>query len=97
MSRSTTIIIMILILLLGACGGRLPDPEPIIKTVEVKVPVTVPCPALESLGQPPAYPDTRQAIEAAPNLLERVKLVMAGRELRAARERALNAALEACG
>lgn len=87
-------------LALAACGTtRIERPEPIIRTVEVKVPVDDPACAREAvarLGEAPAYPDTPEALRAAPNLFERVKLLLAGRELRIAREAALKDALEAC-
>jgi predicted small secreted protein len=87
-------------LALAACGTtRIERPEPIIRTVEVKVPVDDPACAREAvarLGEAPAYPDTPEAIRAAPNLFERVKLLLAGRELRIAREAALADALTAC-
>ena len=35
-----------------ACGRMQERPEPIIRTVEVKVPVTVPCEAAEAVGEP---------------------------------------------
>jgi hypothetical protein len=74
-----------------------PAPEPIIRTVEVRVPVPQPCPILDRLGPAPTYPDTAEALRAAPNLFERVKLLVAGRALRIAREAALIAAAQACG
>lgn len=82
-----------------ALAGCAHTPEPEIRTVEVKVPVDDPACAREAvarLGAAPAYPDTPEAIRAAPNLFERVKLLLAGRELRIAREAALKDALEAC-
>lgn len=82
-----------------ALAGCAHTPEPEIRTVEVKVPVDDPACAREAvarLGEAPAYPDTPEAIRAAPNLFERVKLLLAGRELRIAREAALKDALEAC-
>ena len=82
-----------------ALAGCAHTPEPEIRTVEVKVPVDDPACAREAvarLGEAPAYPDTPEAIRAAPNLFERVKLLLAGRELRIAREAALKGALEAC-
>lgn len=87
-------------LALAACTtARVERPEPIIKTVEVQVPVDDPRCVREAkakLGAAPAYPDTEAALKTAPNLYERVKLVMAGRELRRAREAALAAALDGC-
>ena len=82
-----------------ALAGCAHTPEPEIRTVEVKVPVDDPACAREAvarLGEAPAYPDTPEALRAAPNLFERVKLILAGRELRIAREAALKDTLEAC-
>lgn len=73
--------------------------EPEIRTIEVKVPVDDPACAREAvdrLGAAPAYPDTPEAILTASNIFERVKLILAARELRIAREAALADALKAC-
>jgi len=64
-----------------------------IRTVEVQVPVAVPCPV--SLPDP-AYSDTDAALLAAPNIFERVKLLLAGREERAAQDQMERAARTAC-
>ena len=83
--------------MLTACPGTNQErPEPIIRTVEVKVPVVQPCPALTVLGLSPAYPDTDAALAAAPNLFERVKLLLAGRVLRMQREETFAAVVSAC-
>lgn len=88
---------LVLILALSACAhGPAERPEPEIRTVEVKVPVVQPCPALEVLGPSPAYPDSDAALATAPSLFERVKLLLAGRVLRQQREVTITAALEAC-
>lgn len=86
-------------ILLAGCTTTQHIPEPIIKIQEVKVPVDDPACAREAvarLGDAPAYPDTPEALRAAPNLFERVKLLLAGRELRIAREAAVADALKAC-
>jgi len=83
-------------LALCACSHT---PEPEIRTVEVRVPVDDPAcarAAVERLGEAPAYPDTSAAIRSASDLFERVKLLLAARELRIAREGALTDALKAC-
>ena len=87
-------------LAIAACdtAGR-ERPEPIIQIKEVIKPVDDPkCAreAVEKLGPAPAYPDTPEALRAAPNLFERVKLLMAAREVRIPREAALSDALKAC-
>lgn len=58
------------------------DPQPIVKTVEVKVPVAVPCKALEQLGVEPFYPDTNKALQGTADIFEQVRLLMAGRLMR---------------
>lgn len=83
-------------LLLAGCAHPIERPDPIIQVREVKVPVVQPCPALEALGAAPAYPDTDAALAAAPNLFERVKLLLAGRVLRAQREASVAATVAAC-
>jgi hypothetical protein len=89
---------LIAALALAGCSTPAP-PEPIIRTVEVQVLVDDPACAREAvarLNPAPAYPDADEALRAAPNLFERVKLLLAGRLLRAAREAAITDALEAC-
>lgn len=89
---------MLVAILLTGCATRpLRQPEPIIRTVEVKVPVPQPCPALQRIRPAPAYPDTAKAIQGAADIFERVKLLLAGRELRIAREASAEAAMGACG
>lgn len=63
------------------------------RTVEVQVPVSVPCPAILP---DPVYSDTDAALLAAPNIFERVKLLLAGREERAAQDQMERAARTAC-
>lgn len=61
------------------------DVVPVVKTVQVKVPVTVPCKALDQLGVEPFYPDTNKALQAAADIFEQVRLLMAGRTMRVQR------------
>lgn len=78
---------------LTACAHAPREPE--IRTVEVKVPVAVPCvPA--NLPAAPVYPDTREAIQAAGAAPERYQLLAAGRELRIVRLRDLEAVVASC-
>lgn len=79
--------------LLSACQSTVPA-EPRIEIQTVKVPVATSC--KPNLGPDPVYPDTDAALQAAPNLFEKAKLVMAGRLLRIQREIELRAALAAC-
>jgi len=84
-------------LLLAGCAGQ--TPEPVIRTVEILTPVDDPAcarSALAAIGPAPVYPDNPEAIRAASNIFERVQLILAARELRRAREAALEAALKAC-
>lgn len=83
---------------LAGCGAHIqqPPPEPIVRTVEVRVPVPVRCQALEELGPEPAYPDTPEAIHQADNLFTRVSLLLQGRALRIARQAQYAAAVRSC-
>lgn len=87
-------------LLLAGCGvGDVRPPEPQIKIVETKVPVDDPAcvrAALAKLGPQPVYPDSPAAIQAAPDIEARTRLILAGRELRKQRSEALIAALQEC-
>jgi len=78
---------------LSACASR-PPPEPIVRVVETRVPIPVPC--NPRLGTPPAYPDTDAAIEAATDIFDLAKLYRAGRGLRSAWIAELEAALAGC-
>ena len=49
-----------------------------------------------AIGAAPAYPDTDAALKAAPDVFQRVRLLVAGRLERIAREAQLTAALGAC-
>lgn len=55
------------------------DPEPVIITKEVKVPVPVPCAALGKLASEPAYVDSGEALQAATDIFQQAKLLLAGR------------------
>lgn len=80
-------------LALASCRTA-PTPEPIVRTVEVRVPVAVAC--VPTLSAKPTYPDTDAALKAAPDIFEAVRLLLAGRELRRPRESELEAALLGC-
>lgn len=90
------IVLLLLILLTGCATTQSPPPEPVIRTVEVKVPVPQPCKALDELGAEPSYPDTDDAVRGAPDLFERVKLLLQGRLLRQARLGQYKAARSSC-
>ena len=70
-------------LALTACGGT--------KVVEVKVPVTVPC-ITETVTEP-VYP----TVEGDAGIYERVKVLLAERELRKGYEARLKAQVAGCG
>lgn len=82
---------LLALLTLTACASTPPRVE--VRTVTVQVPVAVPCvvdvPA-------PVYSDTDEALLAAPDLFERVKLLLAGRIERAAHDNVETAARAAC-
>jgi hypothetical protein len=78
----------------GSCattGGA----EPRIEIREVRVPVPVPCLKADP-GPLPAYPDTTEALAAAPDVFERFKLIWAARALRIPDQQADRAQLRAC-
>lgn len=77
---------------LSACATTPPAPQIVTKTVQVAVPVA----CKPAIGAEPAYPDTDAALKAAPDIYQRVKLLVAGRLLRVAREAELTAAMNAC-
>ncbi len=80
--------------LLAGCAST-PDSEPRVVTVEVAVPVASPCvPA--SLGPAPEYPDTDEALRAAPDAASRYQLLGAGRLLRGARLNELEPVVARC-
>ena len=81
-------------LALVGCGSNL-KPEPEIRIQRVEVPVAVAC-VPESLPGPPAYPDTDEALRAAPDAAVRVGLIVAGRELRIQREAEVEPVLAGC-
>jgi hypothetical protein len=78
-------------LALAACAS---PGEPKVTVREVQVPVAVKC--ASDPGPQPAYADSDSALKAAPDLYERVKLLVAGRLQRIAREAELIAANSGC-
>lgn len=88
-------IILALGCLTAACASPAP-PEPIIRTVEVQVPVPVSCIPADADLTAPDYPDTDTALLEAPDAAARYRLLYAGRGLREAFEVELVAILEAC-
>ena len=88
-----TIVLAGLAVLLASCAGG-PPPESRIVVKEVRIAVPVPCAA--DPGPAPTYPDSPEALRAAPDLFARVQLLLAGRALREADLAAARAALKAC-
>ncbi len=78
---------------LAACGTT-PRPEPRVEIREVKVPVAIPC--AKDPGPAPAFSDTTEALRAAGDIFEKVKLLLAGRDQRDARLTEVTAAIEGC-
>lgn len=88
----TRLVLLPLIILVSACSHK---PEPIVRTVTVKVPVAIECvPA--TLDPTPSYPDTDEALRSAYDAAERYALVAAGRLLRDARLAELEGVVLAC-
>lgn len=71
--------------LVGCKTAPLEPLEPSIRTVEVKVAVPVPCPALTELGEEPSYPDTDEAIAKAATIGQLAALYAKGRAMRVQR------------
>lgn len=69
-------------------------PEPHIVLRDVPIAVAVKCAA--DPGEAPQYADSDEALKAAPDIFTRVKLLLAGRAQRIARELELTAANSAC-
>lgn len=86
-------VVILMSALLAACGHR-PAPPPIIKTIEVQVPVPVYC--NPNLGPEPAYVDNDEALAAAPDILSAMTLRIVGRLQRIDRDREKSAALDGC-
>lgn len=80
--------------LLAGCAATA-APEPVIRTVEVVVPVPVSC-IPESLGGPEAYADDAAALLAAPDGAERYRLLTIGRSQRIDRLDKLEAVVRLC-
>ena len=89
----TRVAALIACLLVAACA-RPPAPDPVVRTVEVAVPVATPC--RPNIGPPPTYADAPEALRQAADIFEAMKLRIAGREQRQAREAVLQAALDGC-
>ncbi len=83
--------ILTVALALTACAtDNAPKP---VTTVTVKIPVPTPC---GPVVPKPDFPDSDEALRTAPDLFTRVKLLVAGRLIRIAYERELEAVSTAC-
>lgn len=80
MKRAATILMASLV---GACGSTKPaaTPEPIVQVHTVAYPVAQSC-VPETVVARPDYPDTRQAIAAAPEPADVEKILYAGIKVR---------------
>lgn len=96
MTRFRQALGLILILGLTACETAPKGPAPVdrIETQTVGFPVAVRCG--RDPGSRPTYADTPEALRAAPDIFARVKLVLAARAQRMAREAELEAAGVGC-
>lgn len=71
--------------------------EPKIEVREVKIAVPVKCtPENDPRATKPVFPDSDEALAAAPNIFIAAQLAKAGRKLRIAYEGELEAALSGC-
>ena len=85
------------VLMLAGCATPHTEPlPPVIRIVEVKVQVPVPCPALVELGEEPIYPDTDAAIQGAGTISALAVLYKVGRLMRGQRLAEYQAAKTAC-
>lgn len=89
--RLTVFAAAALALPLSGCGTTA---EPAVRTVRVEVPVAVPCAA--DPGPDPAFVDTAEALRAAGDIFDKVRLLLAGRDQRDARLAELGAAVAGC-
>jgi hypothetical protein len=90
-TRAVAIGVTLGCLSLAACAT---PPAPRIEYREVKVAVPVPC--ASDPGPDPAFSDTPEALRAAADLFEQVKLLLAGRAQRDGRIMELKAASSGC-
>jgi hypothetical protein len=89
-------LLLLPILLLGACATNQRTPEPIITTVEVPVPVAQPCVPESLQRDPPVYTDNDAAMRAVTDIAVRYQMLWAGRAERMARLNLLEPVVAAC-
>jgi|GEM_PF-2337912 len=80
-----------LAVVLFGCGTAPPE-RVVTQTVYVPTPVRCKAAARPSIE----YPDSDEALRTAPDMFERVKLLLAGRNTRSARIQELESSLKAC-
>lgn len=81
----------------GSCFGGVKSAgtEPVLTPIEVAVPVKTGC-VPPNLAPKPDYPDTDEALKAAPDAASRYLLLYAGRKVRSARLGELESVVEGC-
>lgn len=80
----------------AACAStKTAPPEPVVKIVEVKVPVARSC-VPKTLGAPPRYVDTDAALRGAAGPEDRYQLLYAGRKQRVARAGEVEPVITGC-
>lgn len=80
--------------LVASCATARPEPEPVVQTVEVLVPVPTPCRV--DIGSEPVFADSDEALSTAPDVFEAMKLRIVGRFQRIAWSAVQAAALAGC-
>lgn len=85
----------LIFLTLTACGREV-APPPVAVPVVVDKAVAVSCVPSNYQREAPEYPDTNEALRAAPDAAVRYQLLWAGRSLRIARERENEAVISGC-
>lgn len=89
--------LILLALPLAACATKpIERPQPIVVTKEVVVPGPPVACVPKNVGAAPSYPDTDQALRAAPDAAARYQLLGAGRPLREARLREIEPVIASC-
>lgn len=98
---SKAVMVFAFAIALALTGCTTPRPEPIVRTIEVRVPVKVPVrvpmkiPCAARVAPKPRYADQNAA--GQPDVFAQVRALLTGIEQRAKREQELEAAIIACG
>jgi hypothetical protein len=91
-TRAVAIAVAVASLSLAACATT---GEPSVRVIEKAVPTPVPC-VSEATPRPRDYPDSDEALKAAPSAAARYALIAAGRLLRIQRLAEVEPVVEAC-